>query len=123
MKKLTPDEQLTYIIEQGKRVGLFPPDVDLAQAKRYLQTQKSHEEASPRYQPHSYRGKIILFKPAEGVDEESLDPDYGWGDYATEGVEIIKVPGNHRNMVKSPHVQALAEQLKKHLWSTQILER
>ncbi|MCP5003726.1 MAG: amino acid adenylation domain-containing protein, partial [Planctomycetes bacterium] len=40
MKKLTPDEQLTYIIEQGKRVGLFPPDVDLAQAKRYLQTQK-----------------------------------------------------------------------------------
>ncbi|MCP5005059.1 MAG: non-ribosomal peptide synthetase, partial [Planctomycetes bacterium] len=112
MKKLTPDEQLTYAIDKGKGVGLFPPDVDLAQARRFMQVYKTNTTAAMRYQPRSYIGKIILFRATEGVAAESLEPDFGWGEHATEGVEIIRVPGNHQDMVKSPHVQVLTEQLK-----------
>lgn len=30
LRQLTPDESVTYVIEQGKQVGIFPPDVDKA---------------------------------------------------------------------------------------------
>ncbi|MCP5008189.1 MAG: amino acid adenylation domain-containing protein, partial [Planctomycetes bacterium] len=115
LRQLTPDEQLNYVIEQGKEVDLFPPDVDLAQVQRFLKIYKNSVEASQRYQPHSYNGRIILFKAGDGADNESLEPDFGWGDHATGGVEIIRVPGNHQDMVKSPHVQVLTEQLKLYL--------
>ncbi len=118
LKTLTPDEHLTYVAEQGRKAGLFPPDVDLAYLQRLMQIFESNEEASQRYQPHSYRGKIILFKAGDGADNDSSEPDYGWGVYATEGVEIIQVPGNHQSMLKTPHVQVLAEQLKHYLHTT-----
>ncbi|MCP4413033.1 MAG: hypothetical protein GY808_10785, partial [Gammaproteobacteria bacterium] len=104
--------QLSYVIEQGKQIGLFPLDVDLTQARRFMQVFKCNADAEYRYKPHSYRGKIILFRSTEGGGVESSDPDYGWGDYTTEGVETVRVPGNHFSMVKSPHVRVLAEKLK-----------
>ncbi|MCP4414851.1 MAG: hypothetical protein GY808_20015, partial [Gammaproteobacteria bacterium] len=112
LQKLTPDEQLSYVIEQGKQIGLFPLDVDLTQARRFMQVFKYNADAEYRYKPHSYSGKITLFRATEGGDGEPLDSDYGWGDYTTEGVETISVPGNHFSMIKSPHVRILAEKLK-----------
>ncbi len=113
LRQLRADEQFNYSIEEGRQVDLFSPDVSLAQAQRFLQVYKSNVEASRCYKPYTYHGKIILFRATKGVAvEESLEPDFGWKDYASEGVEIIRVPGNHLNMVKSPHVQVLTEQLK-----------
>ncbi len=65
-----------------------------------------------RYKPHSYLCKIILFHATERDKDISLEPDLGWEDYATEGVETIRVPGNHQNTVKSSYVQVLTEQMK-----------
>ncbi|MCP5003189.1 MAG: hypothetical protein GY941_04440, partial [Planctomycetes bacterium] len=118
LQQLTPDEQLNYVIEQGKKVDLFPPDVDLTQAQRLMRVFKTNTDVARCYKPHSYLGKIILFHATERDEDISLEPDLGWGDFATEGVEIIRVPGNHQNMVKSPHVQVLAEQLKHYLHTT-----
>ncbi|MCP5005584.1 MAG: hypothetical protein GY941_16855 [Planctomycetes bacterium] len=115
MQTLSPDEQLNYVIEQGRRADLFPPEVDLAHAQRFLQVYKRNVGASQRYQPQSYRGKIILLKANEVEDDKSLEPDSCWGAYATQGVEIIQITGNHQNMVKLPHVQGLAEKLKHYI--------
>jgi len=115
-RQLTLDEQLSYVIEQGKQAALFPPSVDVAQIKRLLQVVKINAEAARCYQPKLYHGQIILFQATlQPEDMPITEPDYGWKEYATAGVEIVKVPGNHRNMVKSPHVQTLAEQLKLYL--------
>ncbi len=103
---------MNYVIEQGRKVDLFPSDIDLAQARRLMQIYKINTTAAMRYQPHSYIGKIILFQATEKEEDIPLEPDFGWKDYASEGVEIIRVPGNHQYMVKSPHVQVLAEKLK-----------
>ncbi len=116
LQQLTPDEQLSYVIEQGRQANLFSSDIDVAQAKRLLRVYKINAEAGRCYQPQFYHGKIILFQSTEKTEDMPIkEPDYGWGDYVTEGVEIIQVPGNHQNMVKSPHVQTLAELLKRHL--------
>ncbi|MCP4416632.1 MAG: hypothetical protein GY805_08415 [Chloroflexi bacterium] len=74
--------------------------------KRVLQVYKINAEAGRRYQPQRYHGKIILLQATEHSEDMPItEPDYGWGAYATEGVEIVNVPGHHQNMVKSPQVQ------------------
>jgi thioesterase domain-containing protein len=116
LQQLTPDEQWSYVIEQGKQVAFFPPDVNVAQIKRLSHVFKINAEAARCYQPQLYHGQVMLFQAAEKPEDMLREEaDYGWKDYATEGVEIVKVPGNHQNMVKSPQVQTLAEQLKLYL--------
>jgi amino acid adenylation domain-containing protein len=115
LRQLTSEEQLAYVLEQGKQVGFFSPDIDLTKAKLLLHVFKTNANLAECYKPHSYRGKIILFQSTERAEDISLKPGLGWEDYATEGVEIIQVPGNHQNMIKSPHVQILAEKLKSYL--------
>ncbi len=112
LRQLTPEKQLNYVIEQGKKVNLFPLDIDLTQAQRLMNVYKTNVAAANRYEPNTYRGKIILLQATERGEDISLEPDLGWGVYTTEGVDIIQVPGNHQNMMKSPQIEILAEQLK-----------
>ncbi|MCP4406025.1 MAG: hypothetical protein GY801_53125 [bacterium] len=43
-----------------------------------------------------YHGQIILFQATEHPEDMPItEPDYGWGESATEGVEIVHVPGHH----------------------------
>ncbi len=115
LRQLTSDKQLHYVIEQGKKVDLFPPDVDIMQAQRLMQVYKTNVSTAKRYAPNFYSGKIILFQATERDEDISLEPDLGWRGYATEGVEIIQVPGSHQNMMRSPQIKILAEQLKIYL--------
>jgi amino acid adenylation domain-containing protein len=41
------------------------------------------------------------------------DPFRGWRQLATEGVDLHVVPGDHFSMLREPHVEVLAEQLRK----------
>ncbi|MCP5050317.1 MAG: hypothetical protein GY940_24330, partial [bacterium] len=115
LRRLTPDERLTYVIEQGKQDGFFPPDVEPVQVQRLLKVFKTNVQAAQSYQPGSYRGRITYFQAVERPGDIPLEPGQDWEDYAVEGVEIIPVPGNHHNMVKPPHVRVLAEKLKIYL--------
>ncbi len=44
--------------------------------------------------------------------------DYGWSKVTTANVEVIDVPGNHRSVLRKPHVQSLTVKLKKALQLT-----
>jgi thioesterase domain-containing protein len=35
----------------------------------------------------------------------------GWSEWASGGVEVHVVPGNHANLMYEPHVEVLAEKL------------
>ena len=64
------------------------------------------------YLPETYHGRMILFKsrarPLFGV----FDPETSWLKLATEGVEVITVPGSHEGMFKGTQAQVLAGRLK-----------
>lgn len=36
----------------------------------------------------------------------------GWNQLAAEGTEIHHIPGNHLTMLRKPHIQVLAAQIK-----------
>lgn len=112
IRQLGPDEQLLYVIEQARQLNLIPPDLELAQAQRLVQMLKSHIYAGKIYIPQPYRGRVTLFRASEEAAADSPDLTLGWQELATEGVDIHWVPGNHLTMVREPHVQVLAKQLR-----------
>lgn len=78
----------------------------------YLFAEKDYRPDGP------FNGRLMLFRATsgEGTDEPYLerysDPTLGWGQRASEGVQVYDVPGGHSSMLQEPHVQTLAEQMQ-----------
>lgn len=112
LRRLRPDKQLISVIEQAKQINLLPPDYGIEQAKCLLQLYNSNRRAAQSYIPQLYKGRITLFQASERAVTSPHTPTLGWGELATEGVEIYQVPGNHQTILHKPQVQILAEQLQ-----------
>jgi len=114
-EQLEPDERLAYVLEEAKRAGVVPPDIELIQVRHLFQVFKSNVQAMRRYVPYAYPGPIALFKASEQFDEQVFAEDLGWGALAAGGVAMYAVPGNHYTVIREPNVEALAGQLEHHL--------
>ncbi|MGB7438932.1 MAG: alpha/beta fold hydrolase, partial [Candidatus Acidiferrum sp.] len=116
------DEQLAFILEHAKSAGLVPAELDASQARRFVELLRSDLRATQNYGPHLYPGRVTLFKASETLGGTSPDPTFGWSEWASEGVEVHVIPGNHANLVYEPHVEVLAEKLKACLNQAQSAE-
>jgi len=114
-EQLEPDERLAYVLEEAKRAGVVPSDIELIQVRHLFQVFKSNVQAMRRYVPYAYPGPIALFKASEQFDEQVFAEDLGWGVLAAGGVAMYAVPGNHYTVIREPNVEALAGQLEHHL--------
>jgi thioesterase domain-containing protein len=123
LSRLSRDEVLARVLEQAKKAGLVPPEVEVSQARRFVELCKADFRATRNYVVHRYPGQIILFKASEDPAGTSSDPTLGWDEWAAGGVEVHAVPGNHANMVYAPHVGVLAEKLKSCLGRVQSAEK
>lgn len=79
-----------------------------------------HHKALSAYHMEQYDGIITLFKAAERpyfVD----DFEYmGWQKYATKGVNVYDIPGDHASMFTEPNCKLFAKQLEIALLNAQI---
>jgi amino acid adenylation domain-containing protein len=108
---LPRDELLARVLEQGKRAGLIPADIEASQAHRLIELCKSDFRASRNYVLHRYPGRLTLFKASDDLSGNLLDTTLGWSDWAEGGVDVQLVPGNHATMVYKPNVETLADKL------------
>ncbi len=67
----------------------------------------------PDYVPTSYGGRISVFRARRQPRNRIRDPQLGWGKLAEGGVDVHFIPGDHSSVLKEPHVQGLAAELKK----------
>lgn len=81
------------------------PKFKTSEFQYLLQVFQANVRADSRYRPQRYRGQVVLFKAAD------QDSTWGWGDIATNGVELHQIPGHHMNVLRPPQVQLLAEKL------------
>ncbi len=90
--------------------------------RRFLETQY---QATLRYQPREYPGRITLFRARTPPLFTATDPDLGWASLAADGVTIQVVPGSHESMFGQPNVRELAKRVKDRLQDSQVggLER
>ena len=70
-----------------------------------------------QYQLVPYPGRIILFRSVKTRKDNHpfLASDYGWRDAATGGLTVHDLPGSHLGLLEQPHVQVLAQHLRRYL--------
>jgi amino acid adenylation domain-containing protein len=111
LTELPKDQQLAFMLEQAKSAGLVPAELDVSQARRFVELLRNDLRATQNYALHRYPGRISFFKASETVEGASPDQTLGWNDWASGGVDVHVVPGNHANLMYEPHVEVLAEKL------------
>ncbi|MBC1224761.1 amino acid adenylation domain-containing protein [Nostoc sp. UCD121] len=116
IRRLRPDEQLDYVLEQARTINLVPPDVGLTQIQRLLEVFKANMESMLNYKPQVYGNQVTLIRPSESFSDDFEYPisefGLGWEKFVSGLIEIHTVPGDHYTMLAKPHVYTLAEQLK-----------
>ncbi len=111
---MTPDEQLPFLFEHARRLGLIdeqaPPDlVDRVLADlRGLFAHHARLCAAHRPQPLSV--DAVLFRPEEVPFDIGGPADRGWGELV-RSLELRYVPGHHHSMVAPPHAAVLAARI------------
>jgi amino acid adenylation domain-containing protein len=121
--QLDLDEQVSYCLEQTRRANVLPPDFGLAQIRRLFRVTRANIRAMRTYIPRGYPGHIALFAARERFNKATQDPTMGWGELVAGGVDVRVIPGDHYAMLREPHVQVLAEQLRICLDEAQAAEQ
>ena len=136
-----PMVQLRKVWAEAKAEKLIPSDMTLVEFRKIFDIFKINANTMESYRPREYQGKItlitseqdialdlIIFRdtpsdngekplleegaPDEGRSLTARDPLKGWGQFATGGIDLHVVPGDHFSMLREPHVSVLAEQLR-----------
>ncbi|WP_373270803.1 thioesterase domain-containing protein [Nostoc sp. T09] len=72
----------------------------------------ANSQAVIKYIPQAYPKQITLFKTSKTSSMAEEDLSMGWDKLAVEKTEIHMIPGNHLTMLRKPHIQVLAAQLR-----------
>ena len=134
LKPFEGDKRIEYVLKRGIDMNFFPPDVDLARARTYLELFRTNARARRKYLPPVYQGSVTLFRPftqlalppSDGSERNErvakLIHDNGWSELAAGGVRVIEVPGDHVTMVGDPHVETLALRIRERLDEAENIE-
>lgn len=71
--------------------------------------------AGVSYTVRPYLGKVTIFKAESDPMEQPLPEDLNWGLYATGGLAIKQLPGDHGRILFEPGLSALAAELTERL--------
>jgi len=69
------------------------------------------EEAELGYEPKTYPGKITLLCSAREPRGLFLDPHKGWGPFASGGVDVAVIDGDHFTMFKGQGLEQMAKHI------------
>ncbi|MBI4587207.1 MAG: amino acid adenylation domain-containing protein [Candidatus Rokubacteria bacterium] len=121
LRRLGADDQLKIVREQALRANILPPETGLLQLGQLLRVWTANMRAALSSEPGRSSSRVALFRASAGVPEASAeglpellsDPTLGWGRLVSQRLETYAVPGDHYTMLARPHVQVLAEQLRR----------
>jgi thioesterase domain-containing protein/acyl carrier protein len=108
-------EMAQQLLTQGQDVALLAMfDTTHPNYLKASNRSQRTKQALSSYEAQPYPGRITLFRVAKPKFDRVYpdEPYLGWDSVATGGVEMHKVRGRHRSMLREPYVRELAEQLK-----------
>ncbi|MFN6465859.1 MAG: non-ribosomal peptide synthetase [Nostoc sp. DedVER02] len=108
---------------QNKYRGYLEDVLPLVETDKHLKIINANTQAVSEYIFSPYLGRAILLRTEDANRDEAIgtryDPQFGWGNLVTEGLDIHYVPGSHLDLLKEPNVQVLAEILRNCLTQAQ----
>lgn len=114
LQGLTVEEQIDYIVDKSRSVGIFPAEVQRRDNRRIVEVLVGTLKATYAYHRQPYAGKVTVFRANE-KHVMAPDPQLVWVELFSildaANIEIITVPGNHYTFILEPHVPVLAAKL------------
>jgi amino acid adenylation domain-containing protein len=98
----------SHLISEDSR-SQFLNELSISPMLRIFYT---NNQAVVKYIPQAYPKQITLFKTSKKLNMAEEDSSMGWNELAVEKIEIHTIPGNHLTMLRKPHIQVLAAQLR-----------
>jgi thioesterase domain-containing protein len=115
---LSPHEQMEFILREGQQAGFLSKQMKIEELTALWRSFVANMKVAEGYIAGRYQGEITLFRaeaslgteaePGEAGADEFLP---GWQKLVTDGVEMLRVPGDHFTMVREPRVRILARHL------------
>jgi amino acid adenylation domain-containing protein len=102
----------TKIAHHFAQIAMSLPEND-----EHLHIIQANAIALNEYIFSSYPGKLTLLRTAdEERDDDKVgmeyEPDFGWTELFTGGLEIHHIPGSHISLLDEPHISVVAEKIK-----------
>ncbi len=120
--------QLQYYFQQrskGVTPYVFNVVQNLSATDQHLAIIDANNQALKEYTIQVYPGRVTLLRTEDENRDNAVgiqyDPQFGWGDMITGGLDIHYVPGSHLSLLSEPHVQVVAEKLRNCLIKSQSL--
>jgi thioesterase domain-containing protein len=79
-----------------------------------------NHRAGLAWQPRTFRGRITYF---QGQDDPGPEPASFWARLASEGVELVRVPGRGERIFRKPYAAGLAAALRRSLQAQPLQPR
>jgi acyl transferase domain-containing protein/thioesterase domain-containing protein/acyl carrier protein len=98
-------EMTNYIAQQAKKSGKFPAEVSHQQAENYIRLAENHLTLELTYKPKP-ADNVVVLRAKDEINNNDQTDTLGWSD-----VPIFNVPGDHKTMIRTPHVNSLAQQM------------
>jgi thioesterase domain-containing protein len=119
--RMTPDEQLTLVLDEARKANLFPADLNVADFRRVFQNYSEVFQANIRatraYVPAPSSQRVVQFRAASKSATTDYEPRWLWEQLVPK-VDLYQVPGDHYTILREPNVQTLARQLAVYLRQT-----
>jgi surfactin family lipopeptide synthetase C len=109
LRTMPDEDRYLHVLRLARKKGLVPFTLRRKQFMRYLRLNMLEGNAWRAYKPAPYPGRITLFRSEETREDSRIIA--GWEKLASEGVEVVDVPGDHLSMMHSPYVRTLAARL------------
>ncbi|PMB02573.1 hypothetical protein CEN49_25260 [Fischerella thermalis CCMEE 5273] len=107
LRAMSDEEHIDYLVELAGKGSDVSMDASYEQLQDALHLWMANLQLVWKYQPEMYAGRLTCIQPAEkGVDMT------GWNRWASEGAQFFRGKGNHYTMIRPPHLQPLAEQIR-----------
>jgi amino acid adenylation domain-containing protein len=108
-------EQMRFILAEARRLHIVPPEIELDEVLRHVQSYNDRIRIGRRYRPaEPFPGPVLLVRSQEADPshpaEVQADPALGWSRFAP-GLESQVLPGSHHTIIGEPYVGLLAERL------------
>ena len=115
--RLRPDADLLQsILARSTMANFVPPESRLLALRQPAMRPMFdlfllHVRQTLAYRPEAYPYGVTVFQATSLGGKYDADPSMGWRVLAAGGVEVHKIPGEHLELLRPPHVQVLAAKI------------
>jgi thioesterase domain-containing protein len=97
-----------------QREALLPMHLDTALVKAMLGVYQAGTKAAEAYDAPPAKTRVTFFAADRNEGE---DLSFGWSGVLGDRLEVIRIGGSHRSIVKSPHIEKLAREIARRIRS------